>query len=48
MRTNSDDGLPTNQPSDQLPANRQVIKAFPDYPKIRKDILEKARMGLKP
>eukprot|EP00798_Chlamydomonas_sp_ICE-L_P019308 gene19309-25961_t len=26
----------------------KVIKAFPDYPKIRKDILEKARMGLKP
>jgi tetratricopeptide repeat protein 21B len=26
----------------------QVIKAFPDYPRIRKDILEKARQGLKP
>ncbi|EFJ52945.1 hypothetical protein VOLCADRAFT_78980 [Volvox carteri f. nagariensis] len=26
----------------------KVIKTFPDYPKIRKDILEKARMGLKP
>jgi len=26
----------------------KVIKAFPEYPKIRKDILEKARMGLKP
>lgn len=26
----------------------KVIKAFPDYPKIRKEILEKARMGLKP
>lgn len=26
----------------------QVIKAFPDYPKIRKDILEKARIGLRP
>ncbi|GFH29125.1 tetratricopeptide repeat protein 21B [Haematococcus lacustris] len=26
----------------------KVIKAFPDYPRIRKDILEKARQGLKP
>lgn len=26
----------------------QVIKAFPEYPRIRKDILEKARQGLKP
>lgn len=26
----------------------KVIKAFPEYPKIRKEILEKARMGLKP
>jgi hypothetical protein len=26
----------------------QVVKAFPDYPKIRKDVLEKARAGLKP
>ncbi|KAG2502129.1 hypothetical protein HYH03_000619 [Edaphochlamys debaryana] len=26
----------------------KVIKAFPDYPKIKKEILEKARQGLKP
>jgi len=26
----------------------KVIKAFPDYPKIRKEIMEKARMSLKP
>lgn len=26
----------------------KVIKAFPEYPKIKKEILEKARMGLKP
>lgn len=26
----------------------KVVKAFPEYPKIKKDILEKARMGLKP
>ena len=25
----------------------KAIKAFPDCPKIRKDILEKARIGLK-
>uniref|UniRef100_A0A7S0S5T6 Tetratricopeptide repeat-like domain-containing protein n=1 Tax=Chlamydomonas leiostraca TaxID=1034604 RepID=A0A7S0S5T6_9CHLO len=26
----------------------KVIKAFPDYPKIKKEVLEKARQGLKP
>ena len=33
---------------DAIDVCHKVIKAFPDYPKIRKDILEKARMGLKP
>lgn len=26
----------------------KVLKAFPQYPKIRKDILDKARAGLRP
>jgi tetratricopeptide repeat protein 21B len=26
----------------------QVLKACPDFPKIRKDVLEKARAGIKP
>lgn len=38
----------THLPSPPLPASFQVIKAFPDYPKIKKEVLEKARMGLKP
>ena len=33
---------------DAVDVCHKVIKAFPDYPKIRKDILEKARIGLKP
>jgi tetratricopeptide repeat protein 21B len=33
---------------DAIDVCHKVIKAFPDYPKIQKDILEKARMGLKP
>lgn len=33
---------------DAVDVCHKVIKAFPDYPKIRKDILEKARIGLRP
>ncbi len=33
---------------DAIDVCHKVIKAFPDYPKIRKDILEKARIGLRP
>ncbi|KAG1671374.1 hypothetical protein FOA52_002984 [Chlamydomonas sp. UWO 241] len=33
---------------DAVDVCHKVIKAFPEYPKIRKDILEKARIGLRP
>jgi tetratricopeptide repeat protein 21B len=33
---------------DAIDVCHKVIKAFPEYPKIRKDILEKARIGLRP
>ena len=33
---------------DAIDVCHKVLQQFPDYPKIRKDVLEKARQALKP
>ena len=40
--------LKANRLVEAIDVANQVLKKFPDYPKIRKDILNKARAALRP